>query len=241
MSAPVRLRPIPCLLAACLLLATGSALVLPAAQASPIVTNGGFETGTINWNGAWGAYCYSSPACTASGWSGSYLLTSTGSWAWGWPGARPGFDATSQGVVVAGLQATEHVEQTLHIGAAGRYTLAWLDAGRPSSGFTYYAQDYEVSPGGVLLGNFHTEAGQAWASHGLMLDLAAGDALLSFRGLHASDSTTFLDNVTLTALAAPAAPASPAGTVPEPQSLALVALGLLSMGGLRRGRAQRTP
>ncbi|OYU93079.1 MAG: hypothetical protein CFE45_21415, partial [Burkholderiales bacterium PBB5] len=48
------------------------------------------------------------------------------------------------------------------------------DAGRPSYIYTYYAQDYEVLLAGQLLGSFHTEAGQAWATHSLTLDLAAG-------------------------------------------------------------------
>lgn len=213
-----------------LLLAAAMA-VQPAAQAAPALVNGGFEAGTIQWSGAWGAYCYSSSTCAATGWTGAYLLTSVGSWAWGYPYLLAGFDGTTQGSVVAGLQGSAaHVQQTVHIDQAGRYTLSWRDAGRPSGNFTYYAQDYNVLMGGTVVGSYHTGAGQAWATHALTLDLLAGDQVLDFKGLSALDATSFLDSVALDA-----APGAPVGSsVPEPATLALTGLAVVAAGAARR-------
>lgn len=203
--------------------------------AAPLV-NGGFEEGNINWNGAWGAYCYSSATCSATGWSGNYLLTSVGSWAWGYPNARPGFDGATQGLVVAGLQNTEYLQQTLHATQDGSYTLTWRDAGRPSSSFTYYDQTYNISIGNSVLGSYHTNQGQAWADHSLTFNMLAGDNLLTIYGMRSTgDGTAFLDNLNLNVPPA-AVPPGTVSAVPEPGSMALFGLGLLGLVVSRRRR-----
>ncbi len=216
-----------------LLLAATLALP-PAVNAKPVLVNGGFEAGNVVWDGTWGTYCYSSTSCAATGWSGSYLLTAVGSWAWGYPNRLGRFDSSLQGAVVAGLQATEHVQQTLHVDQAGQYTLTWRDAGRPSSSFVYGPQDYDVLLDGIVHGSYHTNAGQAWSTHTLVLDLAVGDQVLDFKGKSHADATAFLDSM---ALVGAAATAPGGGNLPEPASLALSSLAMWIAAVVRRRSA----
>jgi hypothetical protein len=183
-----------------------------AAQANE-VANGSFESSSS----ATGSYCYGSN-CTVADWNASLLIASS-SGPWG----NPGYNnptAIPLGNWVAGLQNNGTLTSDVTIVAGQAYTLTWDDAGRSS----YYDHAYDVSVGGVTFENLTTSAGQAWSAHSeTFTALTSGS--LTFTGQYITpDGTTFIDNVSLSA-------------VPEPTSLLLMAAGTLGLLAWRR-RAQ---
>ena len=178
------------------------------AQANDL-SNGGFESNNLGGNEY--GYGYS-----AADWSAPLLITS-GSGAWGVPSATAG--TFNLGNFVAGIQQNQVLTSDFAFVAGQSYTLTWDDAGRAG----YANQTYTVSAGGTTFADFGTVSGQAWGEHTETFT-ATSNGALSFAGHDAVDGTTFIDNVSVSA-------------VPEPTSLMLMALGTLGLLAWRR-RAQ---
>lgn len=173
------------------------------------LSNGSFESNSLG--GA--EYCY---GCSATDWNVALLITS-GSGAWGNPSATAGgFDL---GSTIAGIQGGQVMSSNFSFVAGQTYTLTWDDAGRRD----YAAQTYTVSAGGVTFADFGTAAGQAWSAHSETFT-ATSNGVLTFAGHDVVDGTSFIDNVSVTA-------------VPEPTSLMLMLVGSLGLVAWRR-RAQ---
>ena len=201
-------------------------LVALAAACAPaqanLLTNASFETAVPALSTASTQYCY---GCANDGWSGSAVVIKSNSTAWGVPS---GLGNYSYGNQLIGLQNSTFVEQSLSL-AAGTYLLTWADAGRQS----YQSTMYNVLFNGNLLNatSFGTQPGQTWSTHSLSFT-ASGTGALRFQGLAVNnDGTAFIDNLSLT-LTSP----SP---VPEPGSIALIALGLAGLAASQRRTAKR--
>jgi hypothetical protein len=184
------------------------------------VYNGSPDSVTANYGGT-----LPLQSDTVDGWSGSFVSIASGNGSWGVPSGLANFDAATQGDYVAGVQADGVLSQELSL-AAGTYSLTWLDANRGDN------QSYVVSFVGdgttSYLGTnqFSTVGGAGWKLEHLVFTTSGGGELV-FKGSTIwgqSDSTSFIDNVQLTA-------------VPEPTSLALMVIGALGLVAWRR-RAQ---
>ena len=200
-----------------------TAILVPAAQAN-LLTNSSFEQ--TNLTNAVG-YCYLGGACAEPGWSGNAVIIGAQSAPWGWPNQPGGY---SYGNQLAGLQNGTYIQQVLSL-AAGSYALDWADSGRLSyGGYQFFgAAQYRVLFNDQLLGSFTTQPGEAWALNHLSFT-ATGPGTLRFQGMDLrSDTTAFIDGLNLTANPVVVA-------VPEPASLALVALALAGVGVVRRRR-----
>ncbi|MEY4906794.1 MAG: hypothetical protein RL260_512 [Pseudomonadota bacterium] len=191
-----------------------------AAHSAELMTNGSFES-AVNLNA--GGYCYSQNCGPIQGWSGYWALqVDQNAAVLGTPGSMVGFDA-SFGNQIAGLTNTATLGQSV-TGSGGLYTLSWYDAGRPNDD----GQTYQVSFGGSTIGTFGVNSGQGWAFNSFTFTAAAGSQLLSFAGVGAqADGTVFLDKISLTGPSAVSA-------VPEPESLAMMLVGLGVLGGVAR-------
>lgn len=188
-----------------------------------LLSNGSFETTYVGSGG----YCYLAGSIASCGnpnqltdWTGSAVVIASDSGPWGTPSSLPGY---SYGNQLVGLQNERYVEQALTL-AAGAYDLSWSDAGRNNFGS---GTSYEVRFNNNVLQTFDTSFGQAWTHHSLTFT-STGSGPLRFAGLAVNDDgTAFIDNLVLTA------------HVPEPQSLALVALALGGLVFSTRRRTQR--
>lgn len=199
------------------------------------VANGSFENATFG-----GEYCYGTNCGIAdwtvaaptnvNGWTGPVLISST-SGSWGYPNAQ---DAAGVplGNYVVGLQDTSTdivggvssgLSSSFNVVAGQTYELRWDDAGRSG----YAMHQYDITMGGVDLGLYTTTSGQAWGAHQVAFTALTTGAL-TFTGLLGGaagyDGTSFIDNVSATA-------------VPEPTSLMLMFIGTLGLVAWRR-RAQ---
>lgn len=199
-----------------------------AAHSAELLTNGSFES-AVNLNAS--GFCYQGFGADCGliqGWTGSTpAVIAQDAADWSNPGNLVGFDG-SFGNQVAGVQThpalgQSSLEQTVN-GAGGLYTLSWYDAGRLGDG----GQTYQVNFGGSTIGTFGVNPGQGWSLNSFTFTAAAGSQLLSFVGVGTqTDGTVFLDKISLTG--APAV--SP---VPEPESLAMMLVGLGVLGGVAR-------
>ena len=213
-------------LASSLIAVSALANTAQTAQAN-LLTNAGFEAAGPNL-AAGGSYCYLGYApldCgTVPSWSGTPQVIASNSGPWGDPSTNGGWTA-AQGDRLAGLQNASYMQQTLTL-AAGGYLLTWLDSNRKNYGS---GNDYQVQLDGGSLGLFNTIPGDAWAGNSLSFTVAAaGSHTLRFQGMGISvDGTAFVDDLRLTA------------AVPEPQSLAMVLLGLAVVGAMPRRKSVR--
>lgn len=209
-----------------LVAAAFGAAALGAQAASNLVANG-------DMNGTTADYVYNaSPASvaaqgigvpieagTVSGWDGSFVSIAADSGPWGNPSGLAGFDAATFGGYVAGVQADGVLAQALML-TAGTYTLSWSDANRGAN------QTYSVLFNGANVGTYHTLAGAGWGAESVTFTTAGGMGLAFVGGttFDQTDATSFIDNVSLTA-------------VPEPSMLLMMAAATLGLLAWRR-RAQ---
>jgi hypothetical protein len=213
-----------------ILVAAAFAATAFAAQANE-VANGSFAgtTGDYVYNGVAPSIASAMPGFgstpgTVADWTGSFVSIASTSGAWGTPAGLSGADG-SLGGYVAGIQSDGTLSQSLDL-AAGTYLLSWIDANRGND------QTYSVSlTGGTVsyLGStaFATTAGAGWNTEELLFTTTGGVGALTFTGgtiWGQSDSTSFIDNVSLSA-------------VPESSSLMMMAMGTLGLLAWRR-RAQ---
>ena len=184
------------------------------------VYNGSPDSVTANYSGTVPVV-----AGTVSGWDGSFVSIASNSGPWGNPSSLAHFDAATQGGYVAGVQADGVLSQDVTLGA-GYYMLTWVDANRGDD------QKYSVSfTGGttsyLTTEDFATAGGAGWKIEHLVFSTTGGEGALTFTGgtiWGLSDSTSFIDNVQLSA-------------VPEPTSLLMMAAATLGLLAWRR-RAQ---
>jgi hypothetical protein len=214
-----------------ILAAAAIGVVALGAQAAPLVSNGSFDgtyvDGSYVYNGVPGSvatnYSGTVPvlAGTVDGWSGSFVSIASNSGPWGNPNSLANFSA-SQGNWVAGVQSDATLSQALDL-AAGTYRLTWVDANRGND------QSYAVSFDGGSVSYldstaFGTTAGTGWKTEQLLFTTTGGSGTLTFAGgtiWGPSDSTSFIDNVQLSA-------------VPESSSLLMMAFGTLGLLAWRR-------
>jgi len=217
-----------------LVAAAFGAVALGAHAAPDLVSNGGFDStytdGSYVYNGVPASVVANyggtvpTQAGIVAGWDGTFVSIASNSGPWGNPSGLAHF-APSQGDFVAGVQSDATLSQTLDL-AAGTYRLTWVDANRGND------QTYAVSFNGGTVSyldsaDFGTTGGTGWKTEQLLFTTTGGSGLLTFAGgtiWGESDSTSFIDNVHLSA-------------VPEPTSLMLMAMGTLGLLAWRR-RAQ---
>ena len=193
-----------------------------------LISDGGFESPAL----ATGAYDYVGGTLGSWTYSGSAILInaanpSPGGSAW-YPSAPAptGFG----GVQFAGVQEQGSLSQIFTVAGSGPLDLTWLAGGRPSNGCCNGDQSYQVLIDGVAKATYSTASGQPFSLISLtLLDLGLGPHTLTFQGRSATDETSFIDNVSLSAAA-----------VPEPASWALMLVGLGGMGAALRGRRRAT-
>jgi hypothetical protein len=206
-------------------------LAAPAAATEQLI-GGSFEQPVIaTVPGNIGSYVYPG-AGTLNGWnySGSGLINGTTATPW-FGGTPPQGFGGSQYAFVQGLGS---LSQGFVASASGLLTLSWLEGARPAISSFNGAQTYDVMLGATTLGQFSSISGQNFAARSLVLGaVVAGQSYsVRFKGLAATDSTVFLDNVS--AIISPSAQA-----VPEPSTWIALFAGLGIIGMVARGRRQR--
>lgn len=207
---------------AALLLVCGGALAVPAAHAAAIV-NGNFETGdTTGWNVTGSAYSSGlyqlNPFGTAygAGFSGSY-------WAWLGGYERPiSFDQTITGLNPGSSYAVNFIMASEF---SASDSLLVSVGGGPQTMFTApaYNTNGDCSNGGCFWNNWVNQTFDFTATG------TAEDLQFSTYGIYGviSQYDVGLDNVTINQVG---------GSVPEPGSLALLALGLGALALASRKR-----
>lgn len=196
------------------------ALILSAvaaqAAAVPILQNTSFETNNITTTGS-GAYKYAG-SVVAAPWtfSGGAGISRNGS-AWG--------GTTASGDFFAFLQRTSAITQVFN--SDGDYDLDFSFDLADRTNFGTQNQVVEVLLDGTLYSSIN--ASNSWTTFNLLnVAIGAGNHTLEFRGTNpqnALDTTTFLDNIRMTATARQSQ-----NNVPEPATLGLLGLGIAGLG-----------
>ena len=183
------------------------AAAMGAHASSNLLTDGDFESTGLSFGSG---YCYAgnvsgAPLCGSApylvnGWTGVdtvYLASDSGPW--GNPGAQS-HSGIDLGNVVVGIQGQNSLVSAFSFTPGDTYTLSWTDAGRNNYGGN---QTYGVTAGGVFINDFDT-FGNGWQAHSVTFTATAADALV-FQGRSNVDSTSFIDNVSVSVVSEPAA------------------------------------
>ena len=216
-----------------------ASIASPASAA--VLADGGFET----QGASTGNYCYfgfssaGNPACGAGAWSGPAPAFGGSGFQFENNGAWPGLP-TPDGTRYAFIQLTGSIRQVFTAAQSGKYTVNWLEAGRPAGCcggnqryFVSLSDGVSLSP---LVYSGSTFTSQPWTARqgNAAVQLTAGTSYtLTFQGLErVTDETTFIDAVSLDL--------APGGGVPEPASWALMLGGFCLIGAAmrRRGKVQ---
>ncbi len=199
------------------------------AASANLVANGGLDgsAGDFVYNGVAPSIAsampwFGSTPGTVQNWDGSFVSIASNSGAWSTPANIAGANGALGGYV-AGIQSDGVLAQNDITLGAGAYLLTWSDANRGD------AQNYSVSfTGGTVdylsTTAFSTTNSAGWKTEGLLFTTTGGTGTLSFTGgtyWGRSDSTSLIDNVSLTA-------------VPEPTSLLMMAISTLGLLAWRR-------
>jgi hypothetical protein len=209
-------------------LAIGFVAIMASAGQASLITNGDFENPQLSSNHAFGQNAlpgtpnnYAYPGyfapTTVDGWTyngGAGLIdTSQGANAWYGANSPTGFSGNQYAFV----QGTGALSQEFNAATAGQATISWLTGSRPDFGAFNGNQTYEVLLNGNVIYTGSTSSGQNFTLMDATAALLAGSNTLEFLGLAKTDSTVFLDDVSVAA-------------VPEASTWVMMLLGFFAVG-----------
>ena len=216
-------------------LAIGLVAIIGSVGQASLITNGDFENPQLSSNPAFGQNAlpgtpnnYAYPGyfapTTVGGWTyngGAGLIdTSQGANAWYGTGSPTGFSGNQYAFV----QGTGAFSQEFTATTAGQAAISWLTGSRPDFGAFNGNQTYEVLLNGNVIYIGSTSSGQNFTLTDATAALLAGSNTLEFLGLAKTDSTVFLDDVSVAA-------------VPEASTWVMMLLGFFAVGfSIRRRR-----
>jgi hypothetical protein len=165
-----------------------SQVVNSAPPPPPALVNASFETPVL------GSGFQYNPSGAGVGWTFSPSSGIQGN------GSAWGAAAAPSGTQTAFIQDTSTISQALSLNA-GNYTLAFKAAQRPCC-LTPNTQPIKVTIDGVQIGSLVTPPGTSFSSFSLSFSVASsGTHTIAFAGTSANTNATFIDAVTLTAIA----------------------------------------
>jgi PEP-CTERM putative exosortase interaction domain len=195
-------------------------------QAATTVVNSSFETNNVG-----SGYLYANWGVQADGWSftdtaGGAGISANGT---GWHGQA------SDGNYFAFLQNVGLIKQTIKVESAADLAFSF-DLAQRSAWNSGGAQTVAVTFDDLVLGTFtpYTDSGwDTWTRYSVAAsNVTAGEHVLSFVGLNpnkAYDTAVFLDAVALSVT-----------PVPEPETYAMLLVGLGAVGCLKRRKLKQT-
>ena len=187
------------------------------AQAATTLVNSSFEANNVG-----GGYLYSYNGVQATGWSFTDGAGVSANYT-AWSGHSTG------GNYFAFLQNSALIKQTINVESAADLAFSF-DLAQRSAWNSGGAQTIAVTFDDLVLGTFNPYADNGWDTWKRYSveasNVTAGEHVISFVGLnpnHAYDTAVFLDKVSLNVT-----------PVPEPETYAMLLIGLGSMGCLKR-------
>ena len=187
------------------------------AQATTTLVNSSFETNNVG-----GGYLYSHDGVQAAGWSftdGSGVSSNGTAW----------YGQATDGNYFAFLQNSALLKQTINVESAADLAFSF-DLAQRRAYNNGGAQTIAVTFDDLVLGTFNPYADNGWDTWKRYSveasNVTAGEHVISFVGLnpnHAYDTAVFLDKVSLNVT-----------PVPEPETYAMLLIGLGTMGCLKR-------